>query len=98
MTILAVNNDGGGIFHFLPLEGHTHFERHFGTPHGLSFAEIGRAFGIPGRRTEDRTDLESTLATGGDEPRLLEVMTDRAHNVTVHQEILTAVREAIAND
>ena len=41
-TIVVVNNDGGGIFSFLPQAEHpAHFEKVYGTPHGLTFGVSG---------------------------------------------------------
>ena len=45
---VVVNNDGGGIFHFLPIAEHDDvFEPHFTTPHGRSFEAIAEAFDLP---------------------------------------------------
>src|SRR5690606_36179020 len=49
VVVVAVNNDGGGIFSFLPVaeaEG-VPFEAVFGTPHGLGFEHAARMFGLP---------------------------------------------------
>ena len=44
ITIVLVNNDGGGIFHFLPVAGQADaFEQHVATPHGLDFAAAAYA-------------------------------------------------------
>ena len=41
LTIVLINNDGGGIFHFLPVSGEGDaFEQHVATPHGLDFAQV----------------------------------------------------------
>ncbi len=96
LTIVVVNNDGGGMFHFLPQAGHDHFERHFGTPHGLSFSEIAKSFGIDAVAAEDTQTVAEIVAAAGDRPQLVEVLTDRVANVEVHEEIATAVREAVA--
>ena len=49
LTIVVIDNDGGGIFSFLPqaelLPGST-FETLFGTPHGTDLAQLCRAHGI----------------------------------------------------
>src|SRR5690625_6391003 len=46
VTIVLVNNDGGGIFSFLPqAENGKHFEELFGTPTGLDFQPSGEMFG-----------------------------------------------------
>jgi 2-succinyl-5-enolpyruvyl-6-hydroxy-3-cyclohexene-1-carboxylate synthase len=96
LTVLVVNNDGGGIFHFLPQAGHEHFERHFGTPHGASFTSIGRGFGLEAQEVSSGRDLEGALTTIGDAPRLLEVRTDRTANVDAHRAISAAVTDALA--
>ena len=46
LTIVLLNNDGGGIFHFLPVAGQTDaFEEHVATPHGLDFAHAAALYG-----------------------------------------------------
>ena len=47
LTIVLLNNDGGGIFHFLPVAGETDaFEEHVATPHGLDFARAAALYGL----------------------------------------------------
>lgn len=94
LTVVVVNNDGGGIFHLLPQEGHPHFERHWGTPHGLSLAAIAGAFGIESERVTDRTRLADLVAAPG--PRLVEVVTDRIENAALHRRLRGAVAAAVA--
>ena len=98
ITIIAVNNDGGGIFHFLPQEGHPHFERHFGTPHGLDLAAIATAIGITGRTVEDPDDLAASITEPPARPTLLEVRTNRVENADLHRRIGVAVREALGTE
>lgn len=46
LTIIVVDNDGGGIFSTLPQRGVEHFEEVFGTPHGKDLHRIASAFGL----------------------------------------------------
>jgi 2-succinyl-5-enolpyruvyl-6-hydroxy-3-cyclohexene-1-carboxylate synthase len=96
LTIIVVNNDGGGIFHFLPQADHEHFERHFGTPHGLSLSRIANSFGVEAGTVDDMTAVTEAVAKPTDRPRLVEVLTDRSANVEIHREIEQAVRDALA--
>ena len=51
ITIVLLNNDGGGIFHFLPVATQTDaFEDHVATPHGVDF-----------RRAADLYEIEYVL-------------------------------------
>lgn len=95
ITIVVVNNDGGGIFHFLPQAGHVHFERHFGTPHGLSFARIAESFGVDSISATTVEELHDSIGEASQGPRVIEVMTDRVANVTLHQSISADVRAAL---
>ena len=48
VVFVLVDNDGGGIFHMLPIREHEpHFTPYFATPHGLDLAHSARLHGIP---------------------------------------------------
>ncbi|WP_336344236.1 2-succinyl-5-enolpyruvyl-6-hydroxy-3-cyclohexene-1-carboxylic-acid synthase [Halalkalicoccus ordinarius] len=52
-TIVLLNNDGGGIFHMLPIEGFDPpFTDQFKTPHGLELAPTGDLYGLDFVRTD----------------------------------------------
>lgn len=96
-TVIAVNNDGGGIFSFLPqVDYPEHFERHFGTPHGLDLAIASRALGVEADQIAGRQVLVEALEHITESPRLLEIHTDRSSNVEVHRAAQNAVNEALA--
>jgi len=97
VTIVVVNNDGGGIFHFLPQANELppdRFETLFGTPHGQSLATIARAFGIEARTVETNEGLRSAVQTDRG-PLLVELRTDRAENVRVHERLREAAADAL---
>jgi len=90
VTIIVVNNDGGGIFSFLPQSKlPRHFERVFSTPHGLSFVPVAEALGLRAIGVERYDQFVSALGEPG--PLLIEVMTDRDANVRLHEEALARV-------
>jgi 2-succinyl-5-enolpyruvyl-6-hydroxy-3-cyclohexene-1-carboxylate synthase len=95
-VLVVVDNDGGGIFSFLPqaqLPGDL-FEPLFGTPHGLDLTALAAAARVPARVVEKAADLvpalDSALAGGG--TQLVVVRSDRAGNLARHR----AVTEAVA--
>ncbi|MDQ2806974.1 MAG: thiamine pyrophosphate-dependent enzyme, partial [Chloroflexota bacterium] len=99
-TIVLLNNDGGGIFHFLPQAGeHDVFEAVFGTPTGLDFAPAVAMYGgrlhRPTTWPAFRGALADSLATGG--LNVIEVRTEREQNVTAHRAIWPAVSAALAD-
>ncbi|MBN2113484.1 MAG: 2-succinyl-5-enolpyruvyl-6-hydroxy-3-cyclohexene-1-carboxylic-acid synthase [Acidimicrobiia bacterium] len=95
-TIVVIHNDGGAIFHFLPQATFpAHFERHWGTPHGLDFVAAAQVFGVTATRVHRRHELEEAVAAVPDRPRLLEVRTERAANFDLHRRLRRAVEEAI---
>jgi len=102
MTIVVINNDGGGIFSFLPQKQDASvsvevYERHWGTPHGLSLATIADGFGLRARPVDTLDELAEAVSEG-ERPLLVEARTERGTNVDVHRHLATIVAEAIAGD
>ena len=90
LTIVVLDNDGGGIFSFLPQRADVDtatFEQLFGTPHGVDLSALAAVHGIP------------VIARAGDGERgvrMVHVRTDRDDNVALHAVIHAAVAEAVA--
>ena len=82
VVFVVVNNDGGGIFHFLPVRAHEpHFTRLFATPHGIEPERVAALYGLSYERAEPETLAErvrEAVTAGG--TRLIEVRTDRETN------------------
>ena len=100
LRIVVVNNNGGGIFSFLPqrrsrVVPDDVYEKHWGTPHDLSLTAIAQAMGLDAMRIDAMDDLIQTVSSPI-RPELIEVVTDRSENVDVHRGISAAVREALA--
>jgi 2-succinyl-5-enolpyruvyl-6-hydroxy-3-cyclohexene-1-carboxylate synthase len=94
LTIVCVDNDGGGIFSFLPQAtelGHGRFEQLFGTPHGIDLDALASVHGVE----VYKPDALAAALGAGRGVRLLRVRTDRAANVAVHRELEEAVRAAL---
>ena len=98
LTIVVVDNDGGGIFSFLPQRSTLdadRFEQLFGTPHGVRPEALAAAHGIEATLVERAADLADAVQ-GGSGTRLVVVRTDRAANVALHAELNAAVAAAVA--
>ncbi|HVM00345.1 MAG TPA: 2-succinyl-5-enolpyruvyl-6-hydroxy-3-cyclohexene-1-carboxylic-acid synthase [Egibacteraceae bacterium] len=99
LVLVVVNNDGGGIFSFLPPVDHpASFERVFATPHGIDFARLAAVYAIAHTRVERAADLVPAVRDGlvrGGGVHLVEVRTDRATNVTLHRRVTAAVGEQL---
>jgi 2-succinyl-5-enolpyruvyl-6-hydroxy-3-cyclohexene-1-carboxylate synthase len=99
VTFVVLDNDGGGIFSFLPqAELPEHFELLFGTPHGIDLAALAAMHGIPAVRIEKAGEvvpaIDAATAAGG--VRFVIVPTDRADNVARHRDAWAAVAAALA--
>lgn len=96
VRILVIDNDGGGIFGFLPqaeaLSG-GEFEALLGTPRGVSVARAAELFELPYRRVKTPAELPAALAAG---TGLIAIETNRSQNVGLHRQLSAAVSQAIA--
>ncbi len=96
LRIVVVDNDGGGIFSFLPQASAlptARFEELFGTPHGSDLVAVARAHGLDATTVASSAELGDRLGVAG--PTVTRVATDRASNVTIHDGINAAVADAI---
>ncbi len=98
LVVVVVDNDGGGIFSFLPQAASvepSRFESLYGTPHGVDLVALARAHGATADRVDDVGGaLAAALAAGG--VHVLVVRTDRRANVDVHRMVNDAVASAVA--
>jgi 2-succinyl-5-enolpyruvyl-6-hydroxy-3-cyclohexene-1-carboxylate synthase len=103
-TIVLIDNDGGGIFSFLPQASvdapavglPEHYEELFGTPHGIDLGQIAIALGAEFADVttgELRDALAASIGRAG--VRVLRYRTDRARNVELHREAAALVAAAL---
>ncbi len=96
LRIVVVDNDGGGIFSFLPQASalpEARFEQLFGTPLGVDVVALATAYGLDARTVQAVDELVDQLGRPG--PWVCCVPTDRRHNVQVHAELHAAVVAAL---
>ncbi|MDZ7750761.1 MAG: 2-succinyl-5-enolpyruvyl-6-hydroxy-3-cyclohexene-1-carboxylic-acid synthase [Gammaproteobacteria bacterium] len=98
ITLVVINNDGGGIFSFLPVTAEEdHFETFFATPHGLGFASFARGFGLHYQRPGSIAEFAAVYgdAARSPGPTLIEVRTERTANRERHRHIITLLSQAL---
>ncbi len=97
-TVVLVNNDGGGIFHKLPIEGFDPpFTDQFRTPHGLDFEPTGELYDLAFERVEGRGALREAVAASAGAPgtRVIEVRLDGEASHRFREELGERVRERV---
>jgi 2-succinyl-5-enolpyruvyl-6-hydroxy-3-cyclohexene-1-carboxylate synthase len=99
MTIIVINNNGGGIFSFLPQAEHPkHFELLFGTPLDLDFEHVVRMYNGKFTRIQDWDHfgavMESSKTTHG--LNVIEVVTKRDRNTEEHRKMWNLVSQEIS--
>jgi len=98
LVVVVVNNDGGGIFSFLPIASSTeHFEALFGMPHGVSLRCAAELFGAQHHLPRGARALREAVreAARGGGLHVVEVQAERAANVAEHQALFEKVSRAL---
>ncbi|CAN5889873.1 2-succinyl-5-enolpyruvyl-6-hydroxy-3-cyclohexene-1-carboxylic-acid synthase [soil metagenome] len=101
-VFVVVDNQGGGIFSFLPHVEHAgpDFERLFATPPNRDLARLADWHGLGFQKVEDSGDLVPAVmaarAAGG--CRMVVVETDRSENVEVHRRLDVVAARALTAD
>jgi 2-succinyl-5-enolpyruvyl-6-hydroxy-3-cyclohexene-1-carboxylate synthase len=97
-VFVVVDNDGGGIFSFLPQAGFPgSFERVFGTPHGRELADLARFHHLAYHPVVAAEELVPAVTSASEVGglHLVHVRTERAANLALHRELTAAVHAAI---
>jgi 2-succinyl-5-enolpyruvyl-6-hydroxy-3-cyclohexene-1-carboxylate synthase len=100
LVCVVVDNDGGGIFSFLPQAWALpteRFETLFGTPHGLDLAGLAASHGVDARALDEDDETGAAVAEAAAKGgvHVLVARTDRAANIEVHGRIDDAVAAAV---
>jgi 2-succinyl-5-enolpyruvyl-6-hydroxy-3-cyclohexene-1-carboxylate synthase len=98
LLIILVNNNGGGIFSFLPQADYPeHFEALFGTPLNLEFCPAVEMYGGHFTSVENWSSFASAVTAALNQPGLsvVEVRSDRSDNVAQHRTVWKAVSAAL---
>ena len=90
LTIVLINNRGGGIFSFLPIVNFKEvFESYFGTPHDLSFRSAAELFDLdyylPAVATEFTESYRKALKSK--KSSIIEVRTNRDENFLLQKRL-----------
>lgn len=98
LTLVVVNDNGGGIFGTLEQgqpELAEHFERVFGTPTDADLELVCRARGVDHVLVESREHLEELVANPAKGIRVLEVRVDRSTQRAARRDLVEAARKAV---
>ncbi|WP_271251956.1 2-succinyl-5-enolpyruvyl-6-hydroxy-3-cyclohexene-1-carboxylic-acid synthase [Pseudanabaena sp. Chao 1811] len=96
LTIILLNNDGGGIFNLLPISKFEDtFEEFFGTAHGIDFAPIISAYNCKHVLIQDWQHFHKALTNSLESQgtQVLEIKSDRQRNKELHFSIWNQVIE-----
>lgn len=89
LTIVLLNNDGGGVFEFLPIAQHNPpFEKYFATPQTVDVSALCAAHAIDHQIIRDWQQFETACKTLPPGVRVLELKTDRKIDHSTHLNFL----------
>lgn len=91
LTVVLLNNNGGGIFQYLPQKGERHFDYLFTTQHDLQFNGLEVLYGIHYYRILDYADFEQKLCTSltSQGIHVIEVYIDQEESWALHERYTT---------
>ncbi len=99
LTVIVVNDDGGGIFSMLPIAGYgdaVDFDGLFHTPHGTNFSCFDGLDRVRVLQVCSTSELTSALAADPSGVLIVEVLVDHQQNLAQRRAIDAALAEASA--
>ena len=87
LTIILHNNDGGGIFQYLPQKGTDDFDYLFNTPQGINYSGLATMYGLDYVKVTNNAELEQAMQQyiGAEGIHLIEVPTSKEGSRELHK-------------
>ena len=87
LTIILHNNDGGGIFQYLPQKGTDDFDYLFNTPQGINYSGLATMYGLDYVKVTNNEELERAMQQyiGAEGIHLIEVPTSKEGSRELHK-------------
>ncbi|MEK5008580.1 2-succinyl-5-enolpyruvyl-6-hydroxy-3-cyclohexene-1-carboxylic-acid synthase [Bacillus sp. FSL K6-3312] len=101
LTVVLLNNDGGGIFSFLPQASEEpYYEKLFGTPTGLNFEYASKLYGGTYAKPSTKQELHDVYKAHIEEPglHLIEIETDRHSRASKHRQMMDDILEEVKKE
>jgi 2-succinyl-5-enolpyruvyl-6-hydroxy-3-cyclohexene-1-carboxylate synthase len=98
LTVILINNNGGGIFSFLPQYGEKkHFEALFGTPLNVDFSHGVKMYGGHYIKVDNPEDFNEALQQTSNQEglKVIEIVTERESNMQLHREFWSIVSDSL---
>jgi len=100
MILIVINNNGGGIFSFLPVANNKEvFEPCFGTPHDIEdFKKAAKLFDLNYERPASKEEFLINYRSALNQKRatIIEVITDRQENLKLHKELQGLIIDSLS--
>lgn len=100
VVAVVMNNNGGGIFSFLPIAGFEPvFEKYFVTPHDMTFEHVAAMFNLPFYHPKNRQEFLAHYQSALKARRsaIVEVRLDREKNFARHSQLVKDMLRALDN-
>jgi 2-succinyl-5-enolpyruvyl-6-hydroxy-3-cyclohexene-1-carboxylate synthase len=99
LTIIIIDNDGGGIFHYLSVANYENFDYAFATPPGVNFEFIAKAFSLNCKEVSAEKDFLDaySIAQKSDKTSIIIIKTDRASAIDQKKSLDKMIAEMMEN-
>lgn len=96
VTVVVLNNDGGGIFSYLPQSTvDAHYEELFGTPTGLTFEQVAKMYDFEYVKATTVEQFEAAIQVDTSGMRIIEAFTNREENTAEHRALWKRINEGL---
>nr|MBP9854678.1 2-succinyl-5-enolpyruvyl-6-hydroxy-3-cyclohexene-1-carboxylate synthase [Candidatus Omnitrophota bacterium] len=100
MTVILLNNDGGGIFEFFPVSKLKNtYTKFFETPHGLTFHKAAELFNLNYAQSKSLSEFKKDYAQAlkSEDSTIIEIQTNKKENFELQQKLRQQIKKFTNN-